>query len=175
MATTIKEVVEAFDLLYHSLRRKDFSKSYRLHEWSEAELLPLVRCFLLGYFGKALSPELAAKLPGSLTGHGRIDFLVDDVAVEFAVRRPSAARAVLSSTVNASEVKKLMKFDGKALLVLFDFSKIPFDDEDIERFRDWPSLGKGNHKKSAFNIAYFHRTGTAPAAYDIFLKNIRVN
>jgi hypothetical protein len=60
-----------------------------------------------------------------LSGHGYIDFVIDDVAVEFAVRKPGAARSALSASVNSTEVKKLMKYDGKALLVLFDFSDTP--------------------------------------------------
>jgi hypothetical protein len=34
-------------------------------------------------------------LPGSLSGNGRIDFIVDKVAVEFAVRKPTAAKLSL--------------------------------------------------------------------------------
>ena len=32
-----------------------------------------------------------------------------------------------------------MKYDGKALLVLFDFSDTPYTEEQIESFRNWPS------------------------------------
>jgi hypothetical protein len=73
MSITIAEIVKSFDLLYNSMHRKEFSKTLRLNEWGEQELLPLVRTFLLGYFGESLVPEAKSKLPGALSGHGRID------------------------------------------------------------------------------------------------------
>ena len=171
MSVTVKEVVEAFELLFISLHRKEFTKTLCLNEWGERELLPLVRTYLLGYFGESLVPEAKTKLPGSLSGNGYIDFLIDNIAVEFAVRKPTAAKSNLSASVNSSEVKKLMKHDGLAVLILFDFSKTPYTEEKIERFRDWPSLGQGNHKKSPFNVAYFYLAGKMPEYYT---KNIRV-
>lgn len=174
MAVTIKEVTVAFDLLYKSLLKKDFSKSAKLHLWGESDLLLLVRAFLLGYFGHSVTPEAKAKLPGSLSGNGRIDFVIGDVAVEFAVRRPDQRKATLSAVTNSSEVKKLMKFNGKALLVLFDFSKAPFAEEDIKRYRQWPSLGKGPHRKSPFNVAYFHRGSGKSASPQVIKRRIRV-
>jgi len=67
-----------------------------------------------------------------------------------------------------------MKYDGLAVLVLFDFSKTPYTEDQIESFRDWPSLGKGNHKKSAFNVAYFYLAKQRPKTPSVFTKNIRV-
>lgn len=101
-----------------------------------------MRCYLLGWFADHLLPEVKGALPGSTSGHGYIDFVIGGVAVEFAVRKPTAARSNLSATVNSTEMK-LMKYDGKSLLVLFDFSDTPFTEEQIEYFRDWPSLGRG--------------------------------
>ena len=157
MAITIKEVQEAFELLFASFGDKSFSKSLYLEHWGERSLLPLVRTFLLGYFGESIVPEAEAILPGALSGRGRIDFVVDDVAVEFAVRIPNASINTLSKRINESEIKKLVKFEGKSLLVLFDFSKKPFLPEDLEVFRELPSLGKGNHNKSPFPLSYFYR------------------
>lgn len=174
MAVTVKKVIDAFDLLFSSLHRKEFTKTLRLNEWGEQELLPLVRTYLLGYFGESLVPEAKTQLPGSLSGDGYIDFLIDNVAVEFAVRKPTAAKSNVSASVNSTEVKKLMKHDGLALLVLFDFSKTPYTEEQIENFRDWPSLGKGNHKKSPFNVAYFYLEKQRPKTPGCFTKNIRV-
>ena len=174
MAVTVKEVVEAFELLFSSLHRREFTKTLPLNQWGEHELLPLVRTYLLGYFGESLVPEAKSKLPGSLSGDGYIDFLVDNVAVEFAVRKPTAAKSNLSASVNTTEIKKLMKHDGLAVLVLFDFSKTPYTEEQIESFRDWPSLGKGNHKKSPFNVAYFCLEKHRPKTPACFTKNIRV-
>jgi hypothetical protein len=174
MAVTVKEVIEAFDLLFDSLHRKEFTKTLRLNEWGEQELLPLVRTFLLGYFGESLVPEAKTRLPGSLSGDGYIDFLIDHTAVEFVVRKPSAARSNVSASVNSTEVKKLMKHDGLALLVLFDFSKTPYTEKQIERFRKWPSLGQGNYKKSPFNVVYFYIKKKRPKTLGYFTKNIHV-
>ncbi|WP_198013949.1 hypothetical protein [Desulforegula conservatrix] len=157
MATTISEVKNAFEILFTGLCNKSFSKSLYLEHWGEKALLPLVRTFLLGYFGHNIEPEKQATLPGGLTGKGKIDFLIDDVAVEFAVRTPNSGANTLSRRINEDEIKKLLKFDGKALLVLFDFSKKPFSAEELEAFRSHPSLGKGNHKKTPFQISYFFK------------------
>ncbi|MCZ0881022.1 hypothetical protein OYS97_01155 [Raoultella ornithinolytica] len=143
MATTITEITDCFEYFFSSLYRREFVKTLRLNECSERELLPLVRCYLLGWFADNVSPEVKSRLPGTVSGHGFIDFVIDDVAVEFAVRKPTAARSNVSATVNSTEVKKLMKHDGKALLVLFDFSDTPYSEEQIESFRNWPSLGRG--------------------------------
>tara|TARA_R110000868_G_scaffold84997_4_gene239418 strand:+ start:174 stop:701 length:528 start_codon:yes stop_codon:yes gene_type:complete len=170
---TKKEVVEAFSLLYEAIHNKSFRKSLYLNEWTEQELLPLVRTFLLGYFGESLVPEAAVALPGALSGKGRLDFLIGNVAVEFAVRNETRSRANLSATVNSTEVKKLMKHPGLAVLILFDFRNEPLSENDIENFREWPSLGKGNHNKSPFNVAYFHRK-TRSTKTTLIEKNIRV-
>jgi len=174
MAITVKEVIEAFDLLFSSLHRRNFTKTLCLNEWGERELLPLVRTFLLGYYGESLVPEAKSKLPGSLSGEGYIDFLIENVAVEFAVRKPTASRSNVSATVNSTEIKKLMKHDGLAVLILFDFSSTPYTEDQINNFRDWPSLGKGNHKKSAFNVAYFYLEKQRPKTPGLVVKNIRV-
>ena len=174
MQVTVNEVVEAFDLLFNSLIDKKFTKTLRLNEWGEQELLPLVRTYLLGYFGDSIVPEAKSKLPGTLTGYGFIDFVIDNIAIELAVRKPTASKSNVSATVNTTEIKKLMKHDGLAVLVLFDFSKTPYTEEQIERFREWPSLGKGNHKKSPFNVAYFYLEKFRPITPNYFLKKIRV-
>ena len=158
MPIAIKEVREAFELYFDALHDRQFRKTQRLHELSEQQLHPLVRSFLLGYFG-SVSPEVVARLPTSLTGAGRIDYVIDNVAVEFAVRRPMRAKSTLSQVTNATEIAKLVKWDGPALLVLYDSSKAPYDEEQIAKYREWRSLGQGNHKKSPFNVAYFYRQG----------------
>lgn len=156
MAVSIREVREAFGLYFEALNDRLFRKTQKLNEFSEQQLHPLVRSFLLGYFG-AVAPEVAASLPSSLTGRGRIDYVIGDVAVEFAVRRPRASKSTLSQVTNATEVAKLVKWDGLALLVLYDFSRAPYSAEEIASYRKWQSLGRGNHKKSPFNVAYFYR------------------
>ena len=145
----------------------------RFHEWSEQELLPIVRSFLLGRFG-TVTPEFQVKLPGTKSGTGRLDFLIDNVAVEFAVRRPGDHKGPLSDKVNASEVKKLMLHDDLAVLVLFDFSKSPFQMADLERFRDWPSLGKGKYNRSPFNVSYHYIENARKRLYGKHYLNVRV-
>jgi hypothetical protein len=170
MAVAVRDIVNAFEVLYDGLFEREFRKSYRFHEYSERELLPLVRMFLLGWFG-SVAPELKSKLPGCLTGQGRIDFVVGGIAIEFAVRRPRERKAALSEVTNSTEVKKLLQFDGRALLVLFDLSASPFDRQDLARYREWPSLGRGNHRRSAFNVAYFYReAGDNPGSRSITMN-----
>jgi hypothetical protein len=172
MSVGIGNTVEAFSLFYDSLWRPEFRKSLQLNAWSERQLLPLVRTFLLGYFGESLMPEARSVLPGSLSGRGRIDFLVGDVAVEFVVRRPMTSKAVLSPAANSTEVKKLLKHDGHSLLVLYDLSRDWLTGAGLEGFRVLPSLGRGFHKKSAFNLAYYHLTTVRPLKTDVIRKTI---
>ena len=153
---SVVELVRAFELLYDSIWERDFRKSLDLHVKSERELAPLVRTFLLGYFG-ALEPECWSALPGALTGWGRIDFVIGGTAVELAVRRPGGPKGHLLPSCNETEVKKLLKHDGKALLVLYDFAVDEISAKQLGRYRKLPSLGKGPHNKSAFNVAYVHR------------------
>lgn len=173
MAVTVKAVRKAFGLLYESILDRNFRKTLDLNKWSESELSPLVRTFLLGYFGHWY-PEEWVRLPSAPSEWGRIDFQIGDVAVEFAVRRPGDRKGPLSAKVNQTEMIKLLTYDGPALLVLFDFSQHPFDETDIERFRDYPSLGRGNFKRSAFNVAYFHIESARPLTCGCISKNIRI-
>lgn len=172
MATTIKKVIEGFELLFSSFNRKDFNKSLALQHWEEKELLPIVRAFLLGYFGKKMVPEFSVNLPGAPSGIGRIDFLIDDVAVEFAVRTPNSPACKISPETNKTEIKKLLKYTGKSVLVLFDFSKSPYSEKDLDDFKCCP-LGKGNHKKSPFTVAYFHITKLDNKNYRLIKKQIK--
>lgn len=173
MTTSILEVQDSFGLLFSSLIDRTFSKSLYLEHKGEKSLLPLVRTFLLGYFGKSVVPEVQAKLPGALTGMGRLDFTVDDVAVEFAVRRPGTGAHIIGARINETEMKKLLKYDGKALLVLFDFTDKPLTSNDLEMFRIHPSMGKGRHRKSPFQISYFYKNDDGSVGQ--IRKVIRVN
>ncbi len=156
MTASIKSAHEAFEYLFVKLNDRDFSKSLGFEEWGERNLLPLVRTYLLGYFGESVFAEVASKLPGSYSGIGKIDFFIDDVAVEFAVRKSSESKSKVLKTVNETEVKKLLKYPGKSLLVLFDFSQNHLDSDELDIFRELPSLGQGNHNKYPFQISYFY-------------------
>lgn len=173
MSISIKSIREAFGLLFESIHDRDFRKTIPLHQWSEKELLPLVRTFLLGRFGHCF-PETSVRLPHCSSTQGRVDFLIGNIAVEFAVRRPGDQKAPLSTRVNRDEMIKLMLHDGPGLLVLFDFSRYPFNEEDIERFRDYPSLGKGNYRKSPFHVAYYYKAQAHPRKIEVIKKRIHV-
>jgi hypothetical protein len=74
MSVSVSEVVNSFRYLYASLWRKEFTKTLCPGEYSERELLPLLRFYLLGWFGDKVSPEVPGILPGALRGSGRLDF-----------------------------------------------------------------------------------------------------
>lgn len=174
MTISIRDVVDSFEYLFDSFYRKEFIKTHRFNKGNERELLPLVRWYLLGRYDDLVYPEFKSRLQGSPTGNGYIDFVIDDIAVEFAVRIASAPKAAISASVQTTEMKKLMKYDGKALLVLFDFSATPYTEPEINDFRYIPSLGKGNHKCSAFNLAYFYVASRRPFETGKISKNIRI-
>lgn len=174
MAITILEIEEAFELLFESFINKDFSKSLYLDHWGEKDLLPLIRTFLLGYFGESLIPEAESELPGSLSGYGRIDFLLGNTAIEFAVRTPECHKSKLKCNINQTEVKKLLKHDGPSVLVLFDFSDCPLSKNELQQYRETPSLGKGNYYKSPFNIIYFYIKKKRPKTSGKEKLNIRI-
>lgn len=155
--TTIADIHSAFELLFKALCDKSFTKTLNLEHWGERDLLPLVRVFLLGYFGECVIPEAQVKLPGASIDMGRVDFIVDGVAVEFAVRKPTDSHSTVGKANNTSEVKKLLKYNGKALLVLFDFSTSPLSSDDLEAYREIPPLGRGNHVTTPFQLSYFFK------------------
>lgn len=71
MATTITEITECFEYFFSSLYRREFVKTLRLNECSERELLPLVRCYLLGWFADTSHRKSKAscqeQYPGTVT------------------------------------------------------------------------------------------------------------
>lgn len=160
MAVGVDEVVEAFRYLYENLLDRDYAKSAGFEHYSESELLHIVRAFLLGYFWDDMRAELASSLPGAATGAGRIDFVVGKVAVELAVRRNgSRGKRALCARENVTEVKKLMRWDGPGVLVLYDFGAPPLSQADLAAYRELPSLGSGNWRTSSWQVAYFRRVG----------------
>ncbi len=117
----------------------------------------LVRAFLLGYHHGRIVPGHGARLPGSATGMGRIDCLVDGVAVEFAVRRPNDGRGPPSEPGRRRRGEGAEDVRGPgAPRRCFDFSSTPFERWGVEEFRDWPSLGRGRHRRSGFNVSYHY-------------------
>jgi hypothetical protein len=168
---SVKEIIDAFDLLFESLISDDFAKSRNFVEWNEQELLPLVRAFLLGCFKNKVKPEVQVRLPGTQSGADRIDFEIGNIAVEFAVRPRSSKGNCLSAAGNKDERKKLLLYPGRSVLVLFDFSREPYTEDELEDFRDHPL--HGNYKKFPFNVAYFYLRPGMRSDYDLMQKLVR--
>ena len=84
--------------------------------------------------------ENLVKKFGNFTANDNLTFEVYKGEI-FGFLGANGAGSNLSATVNSTEVKKLMKHNGLAVLILFDFSKTPYSEDQIESFRDWPSLG----------------------------------
>lgn len=121
-----------------------------------------------------MKAECGSDLPGSPSGRGVLDFIIGDIAVELAVRPRDMAKDRVSRFQNQNEVKKLMKYNGRGLLVLFDFSSAPLTEEEVNSFREnLPRLGKG-HRRSPFQLSYFYRTNTRPRRMEAQHMRIRV-
>lgn len=168
---SLVEVTDAFDLLFRSLIDKSFQKTKKFDDYNEQKLLPLTRAFLLGYF-RRVEPEVEGTLHTSYSGRGRIDFRIDNVAVEFAVRRRNAKHNALSDVTNASEIIKLARWSKLSVLVLFDFSGKPFDQSKLEGYRSWRSLDAHRSEMSPFNIRYFYLDREAEHGYKVISMNI---
>jgi len=155
MQASIKSIEESFSLLFANIISSEFSKTLHLESWNEKKLLPLIRTFLLGYYGKVM-PEKTVKNPIADKKRGRIDFLIGNTAVELAVRAKGKSKYKITARTNRYEIAKLLKHRGRAVLILFDFTKEPLSEEDLQQFRNLPAFGKGNHCKTSFSILYFY-------------------
>lgn len=156
MTTPIKEVRRAFSELFAASFDRDFRKTIRLDKSNEREHLPFVRFYLLGFFG-GLEPEKKTIYPEAKTGWGKFDFMIDKTAIEFAVRKEKQGPSAALQRVNRSEMIKLMKYEGRSILVIFDYSDNHVSKEQLSQYRELPSLGKGNHHKFPLNILYLYR------------------
>ncbi len=157
---TTREIHDSFGLLYEQMLNPAFSKTSGLIDWGERSLLPAIRLYLLGYFGKQVAPEVWSKLPTAPSGEGRIDFFVGATAVELAVRTSGDSSGKINAGGNATEIIKLMKYQGPSVLILFDFSVTPCELDKIEQeYRNAPrSVGlHGKHLIYPFSVIYFYR------------------
>ncbi len=171
---TVTQVSDCFELLFSAFHTKEFTKSLKLNHWRERDLLPLMRTGLLCYFGKKALPEVEVATSWTVSGKSRIDFCIDDTAVEFAVRNPGKSYTNVSASTNTSEVKKLLSWkNGKSVLVLFDFSDSPFTWEELQWYREHPSFGKGNRKKNAYSVLYFYVESKRPLKLGKHLIEVR--
>lgn len=172
MGVGVGEVVEAFQYFFDSILSRTYAKSVRFEHYNENQLLPLVRSYLLGYFWDDMKAELASSLPGRATKSGRIDFVVGDIAVELAVRpRGARGKRALCAAENETEVKKLLRWPGPGVLILFDFGRSLMTEEDLKAYRVLPSLGKGRWTTSSFQLAYLHQT-TRPRGTSVVRKRV---
>ena len=164
---TVAEIRRASVDFFEMTLDASFSKSLQLNKAGERRLLPIYGAFLAGRFG-----DVEREIEGrKRDGIGRIDFCIGGVALELAVRKPKDSRTTLSTTVNTDEVHKLLWYDGTAVLVLLDYSRSPFEEANLNAFRSWPSLGKGNRNLTPFNVVYCYRSkGKAESFY----KQIRI-
>jgi hypothetical protein len=160
--SSIKEIKEAFELLYWSMKDTTFSKTHDFSWWNEKSLLPNIRFYLLGYFGNDLEPEIKTELISAPSNEGYIDFGVNNAAIEFAVRLPNESASKLTAYSNRTEREKLVRrkvwhdWADHGVLVLFDFSDNPLTNEQLEEYREKPTLGKGSHKLDGFSVLYYN-------------------
>ena len=118
---TNKEIIKAFRLFFKGILNPDFTKTKSFKDKNERDLLMYLRFFLFGYFGSELRAEVEVKAPYSYTGWGRVDFEIGNIAVEFAVIKKES-----DLKENIKEIKKLFKYKGKSILVLFVWNENVF-------------------------------------------------
>ena len=164
MAITIEQVSYAFNLFYRNIHRQDFVKSLKLSAHGERDMLPLLRAFLLGFFGESLAPEADANLAGTAPDKGNFDFVIETAAIAFAVRKKSKdkTKSALSYVAPPSDLANLLKHDGLQVLVLFDFTKHPLSADDIETIATWDIPGRGNDTTAVLHVLYFCLESTRP-------------
>ncbi|QHB16917.1 hypothetical protein [Mannheimia pernigra] len=167
-----QQAIEAFYRLYQAYHNKRFTKTLNFTQKTEREILSLVRSYLLGYF-EHLEPEAMIQVGSNY--RGRFDFLIDNIAVEFAVRSANKGGNNLKAKNNVNEMKKLIRYPDHSLMILFDFKRYRTDDEVIatlKEYRNIPSLGRGNHNRYPFTVAYFYQDESGDLCY--YTKRIRV-
>ncbi|MFA9489417.1 MULTISPECIES: hypothetical protein [unclassified Mannheimia] len=167
-----QQAIEAFYRLYQAYHNKRFTKTLNFTQKTEREILSLVRSYLLGYF-EHLEPEAMIQVGSNY--RGRFDFLIDNIAVEFAVRSANKGGNNLKAKNNVNEMKKLIRYPDHSLMILFDFKRYRTDDEVIatlKEYRNIPSLGRGNHNRYPFTVAYFYQDESGDLCY--YTRRIRV-
>jgi len=147
MSTTVCQVMEGLEHQFCSLWRKMFVGTLRLQECSERELLAWVRYYLSGGITNQFTPEVTRKLPDAVRGNGYIDFVTDDVVdrAGLALRGLGVAISTVSIAVTGTEIKILVKYDGKALPAMFDFSETPYSEARFRCLQNKTSNVKRNH------------------------------
>lgn len=73
---------------------------------------------------------------------------------------------------NLGERKKLLNYDGRGVLVLFDFSRRRLADDELNGYRGYVPLGRG-FRRSPFNLAYYYVSLWRPISPALEIRNIR--
>lgn len=171
---SVRQIESAFQHMFDAFHERSFTKSYRLCQSNERTLLPLMRMFLRGWFGRRMSPEVPTKLKSAVTGKGRVDFVLGGIPVEVVVRLPEEAGSKLKAIRNNTELQKLLLHRGRAVLVLLDFSDVPLSRGELETsYRNWREpceFGQGYHGLTPFSVCYFYRQARQPASEPIALR-----
>lgn len=157
---TIDSVQDAFSDFYKITQDRNFVKSKLSHVQLEGEqpLLGYLAFFLHGHFGHRLSRESWVEHMLKPSGQGRVDFMIGATAVEVAVRTQDYNKNKLLND-NRSEVAKLLRYDGLAVLVLLDYHNEPLDKDELSDFYRKLKPLHGNTRVSSYTILYFHKCG----------------
>jgi len=160
MSTTACQVMEGLEYRFCSLWRKMFVRKLRLHECSERELLVLVRYYLSGAITDQFAPEVTRKLLDAVRCNGYIDFVTDDVVdrAGLAFRGLGVVILTVSIAVTSAEIKKLVKYDGKALPVMFDFSETPYSETRFRCLQNKTSNIKRNRSNGIQRGSFLYRS-----------------
>ncbi len=161
---SIKDIQHSVEDFLEICHARQFAKTYNFKNYSEKELLPLLRFFFAGRFGRVVIPECPAhyaELKRKRTHYcdGRLDFLIGNVAVEVAVRPKYSSGSEMTAAKNYSEANKLSLFRNakKRVLILMDFSKASMDfDLNMKNMKQYMRdlrVGKGN-KLHPFTVIY---------------------
>ncbi len=124
-------------LYFHDLVfNREFMRAFSLVDvmGSEREVSLPLRFFLAGIFNDVF-PESNAheKLQLGIGRPNQIDFKIGNLALEIATRSEKEPFGKLRKENNVSEIRKLLKHDGKSILALLDFKDYMEDDEKLDK------------------------------------------
>ena len=147
-------------MFYDLLWMPEFLKTSGLKITAERQVLSALKFFLAGYHGD-VEPEKVMNIRVGDKKRPRLDFVIDGVAIEVAVQPRNGAANRLYKSQNASEIQKCIKYKKRAMLFLLDLrKKRSLSKARLDSYRTPVSVGKGNHKLTAFALEYiFHENG----------------
>ncbi len=160
MSTTACQVMEGIEYWFCSLWRKMFVGTPRLHECTERELLLWVRYYLSGGITNQFTSEVTRELPNAVWDNDYIDFVIDDVVERTGLvfRGLGVVILTVSIAVTGAEIKKLVKYDGKALPAMFDFSETPSSETRFRCLQNKTSNVKRNRSNGIQRGSFLYRS-----------------